>query len=308
MPSDAFSDRAPIGRGSFSQCFKAIETSTGRKVCVEVSLNGESPESRLRRFRQLDVLAGNDHPTVLRLVGFSFSDSSKSTFDIVTELHENGDLEAMLQRERNGSGHCSNATEKSKIIFGIVCGMAYLHSRGILHRNLKPHVVLLNERWEPVIASFALSRHFDGGLGLEKHVGTPSFMAPELTNESIEKYDFSIDVFSFAVTLYGIFRTPHKLDNGRMPKTPASLIQELANGVRYEKPSEIPEYHWSVITRCWKGNPQERPTFVELLSEFHRDHNYVLSGADRSSVLEYEDWVYCDFAPPNYGTQAGRIE
>jgi serine/threonine protein kinase len=179
--------------------------------------------------------------------------------------------------------------------------MAYLHSRGILHLDLVARHILLNESWEPVVGGFWTSRFFDGGLCVEKIAGSPLSMAPELYQDN--GYDFSVDVFAFAVILYGIFGPPDALDDGKPPtKSARGLGYRIVHGARYVRLSEIPDYHWNVICRCWKDNPQERPTFIKILKEFHRDHNYILSGADLSSILEYEDRIYSDFGPPNFGT------
>jgi serine/threonine protein kinase len=209
-------------------------------------------------FRQIELLAGNDHPTMLRLVGWSFRGPPNSGVEIVTELHKNGDLAWALERERKGTGRCLSATEKSKVVFGVVCGMAYLHSRGIFLRcNLEPSEILLNERWEPVIDGLDLSRYLDGDLHLGPHSVNALYLAPELHRDDV--YDFSVDVFAFALTLYGIFGRPAPMGNGGLMRTCYLLVQWIIKGGRYVKLLEIPDYHWSVICRCWKDNRHERP-------------------------------------------------
>jgi hypothetical protein len=54
-----------------------------------------------------------------------------------------------------------------------------------------------------------------------------------------------------------------------------------------------------VIESCLKTNPKERPTFQGLLDSFRGGQHYVLEGADREAVLEYEHCVYGQFGPPN---------
>jgi hypothetical protein len=61
---------------------------------------------------------------------------------------------------------------------------------------------------------------------------------------------------------------------------------------------EIPDALWTVITRCWAQEPAERPTFLALLNEFRGGNGYVLDGADRSAVVDYEGRVWGDFGPP----------
>jgi hypothetical protein len=107
-------------------------------------------------------------------------------------------------------------------------------------------------------------------------------MSPELQEE--DGYDFSIDVFAFAVTLYQIFADTIEFDDGKSSsRTPQALLIRASRGARFVKKPEIPQYHWGVIQRCWTSDPKAHPTFQKLLEEFHANHNYLLHGADRSA-------------------------
>jgi serine/threonine protein kinase len=238
----------------------------------------------------VEVLAGNSHFATQKLIAFCPDPNSDVPSAIVTEFHPNGDLRTAVEKEWKGDG-ALDATVKSKIIFGIVATMAHLHSRGILHRDLRPSKILLNDRWEPVLGMSTLSRHFDGGLNLTMAVGTPMFMAPELWNS--DGYDFSVDVYAFSVTLYSIFAEPTELDDGKgRARSSRHFQMRILRGVRFLRKPEIPGYHWGVITRCWVQDPKSRPTFKILLDEFRKSHEYILPEADRSAVLRYERLVY----------------
>jgi serine/threonine protein kinase len=203
-----------------------------------------------------------------------------------------------LEKERSGTGSVLDATRKSKIIFGVVAGMASLHARGVLYRDLKPDNIFLNQEFEPVIGDFGISRYCANDLNHTRNTGTPLFMAPECWEED-ETYDFPVDVFPFAVTLYSLFGAPTALDDGQgAPRSAQGLLSRVSQGARFVRKPEIPDYHWSVIVDCWKRDPALRPEFFALLEAFHRGHEYILAGADRAAVLEYEAKVYSRFDPP----------
>jgi serine/threonine protein kinase len=278
-----------IAKGSFKKIHQATDTVTGKDVALGVFADG-LPKSALP-FGELVALATNDHPATLKLVAFSFDGSSAVPTQVATELIPNatrGDIAVL------------NATAKSKLIFGIVSGMASLHARGFLHRDLKPSNVLLNEQLEPIIADFDLSRPYAAGVNLAIKTGTPLFMTPERVGDDGATYDFAADVFSFAVTLHQLLTKSEKYDDGKgRPKHTRGLFERVSAGARLVRTPEIPDYHWGVIVRCWKQNAKERPTFQELLDEFHGSHEYILPDADRSAVLEYEGRVGTSFGAPN---------
>jgi serine/threonine protein kinase len=251
---------------------------------------------------ELLTLATNDHPAALKLVAFSFGQSSDGPLQIVTEFIPNGTVFEALDRERKGNDVVLDATAKSKIIFGIVSAMASLHARGFLHHNLKPHNIFLDERFEPILGDFDCVRPFAGGGDRITSVEEVLYMAPEILRKDGDGYDFSIDVFSFAVTLYHIFADIGEFRNERPDQRQFAsmrLRKAIERGDRFVKKPEIPEYHWAVIVRCWAQDPKARPTFQELLNEFHDKHEYILPGADQSAVLAYENQVGTSFGAPN---------
>jgi serine/threonine protein kinase len=186
---------------------------------------------------------------------------------------------------------------KSKIILGIVSGVAYLHARGIVLHGLTARKVLLNEEFEPIINSTCDKTMFHWTI-LDVD---PIYLSPDFTSGD-GRYHFPHNVYDFAVTLYVLFAEPTNFDNGfRVFGSPLRVLAQVEKGARFVKKPDIPDYHWGVIERCWNQDPNERPTFQSLLDEFRARHEYILTGADESSVFEYEDRVGSVFGAPNTG-------
>jgi hypothetical protein len=113
-------------------------------------------------------------------------------------------------------------------------------------------------------------------------------------------YDFAVDVYSFAVTLYSLFAEARVLDDHFRPFVSQQLMMRVAKGTRFVKAPAIPDAIWGVITRCWHADPKARPTFWQLLNEFRGARVYALAGSDQAAILEYESRVWGDFGPPKY--------
>jgi serine/threonine protein kinase len=99
--------------------------------------------------------------------------------------------------------------KKLELCSGVAKGMAYLHAKGIMHRDLKTLNVLLDEKNVPKIADFGLSKHKDRGQNEVQseqtaNVGTPVYMAPELmTDEQVATCDISmVDVYAFGILMW----------------------------------------------------------------------------------------------------------
>jgi serine/threonine protein kinase len=288
-----FTTRTLIGTNSFGHVFTATDSTTGTIVALHIRERAKDHGTEIRFFRELGVLAENTHPATLHLIGYSLTDDS---YLLVMPFPANGSLAEVLSQ----TAPVLDATRKSKIIFGIVAGMAHVHARGVLHRDLKVENILLDDQFEPIIGDFGLSRSLDDGLNLTSPIGTPIYMAPELFSDD-GAYDFAVDVYAFAVTLYRLFAEAKVMDD--QPSPPAGVQQlrkRVLQGARFVKAPAIPDPIWDVITRCWQADPKARPTFWQLLNEFRGGRVYALAGADQAAILEYESRVWGDFGPPKY--------
>jgi hypothetical protein len=81
-----------------------------------------------------------------------------------------------------------------------------------------------------------------------------------------------------------------------------SLMRRIGSGVRPVRRPEIPDYHWSLISRCWATDPALRPSFYDVLEEFIRTGEYVFPGSDMESVRAYESVMKdcCCYSRPKF--------
>jgi serine/threonine protein kinase len=235
---------------------------------------------------ELEVMSKMTHPAALSLLGYRPPSEESRVGLLVMDYMAHGTLEAINKLVYRGTPHPDwNGTAISKAIVGIVVGMCFVHSVGILHRDLKPGNIFIDEHYEIRIADFG--RAVPAGPGaMTASPGTPLTQAPETYQGDV--YTNKIDVYSFAVCLYAMFRQPSQLDDSPPAKTAMQLIRRLSTGARFAADPAIPDWHWTLITRCWSANPDERPTFQEILQQLTVGREWVLEGADRDAVAEYE--------------------
>ncbi|KAL9987755.1 hypothetical protein ACROYT_G002111 [Oculina patagonica] len=141
--------------------------------------------------------------------------------------------------------------------------MEYLASKGFVHRDLAARNVLLGEDKAVKIADFGLLRHTYGEIyEVKKTKKLPiKWMAPESLGNGI--YTSKSDVWSFGVLLWELSTM------GGIPYPGISnsqLYKRLKRGYRMEKPDMCTDEIYSVMLDCWKEDPDERPSFEQVIS------------------------------------------
>jgi serine/threonine-protein kinase len=298
-----FDGTKPLGAGAFGTVYKATHKTTKEVVAIKFLKDSILPDQQKAFMRELSILASNEHPSTLRLIGFTFTPVPGRVEQgpiIITPIMPHGTLNDMLKLERQKTTPVEwTATTKSKCIFGTARAMAYIHSLNVMHRDLKPENVFLDANFEPVLADFGISKNCTNDLQRTMGtVGSPLFMAPEIYNDEDltaggPAYDLSVDVYSFGVMLYVMFSPDGcpKLEGGKIPRSSTMLMSQVGKGTRFEKLPHIPDYYWDLITRCWSHAPSKRPTFDDIVADFRANHHYLWPGADKAEVTRYEERV-----------------
>ena len=153
------------------------------------------------------------------------------------------------------------------------CGMAFLHSKGFIHRDLKSRNLLTDDAFRVKVADFGLSRLRQSTMEDPSSTlsGTPAWMAPELMRGS--KYGPPVDVYSYGMVLFELvtgeipFETAYQSD-GKRDIHPARIVFDVVkNARRPQLPGHVPATLTRLVERCWAQAAAERPTFDEILME-----------------------------------------
>jgi len=207
--------------------------------------------------REMETLTQLAHPNIVQFLGLCMG----KDICIVMEFVSGGDLRSKL-KDNKLNIPWKTRIEVAKQLAG---AMAYLHKKGIIHRDLKSHNMLVGEGWRIKVCDFGLARPIEekgkeeGNSNLLKTiVGTNEWMAPEVMMGM--SYDAKCDVFSYAMVLFELITRD---------KPPARVVRNLfafdAAGERNAIPKETPEELWQLLVDCAERESDARPDFVGIL-------------------------------------------
>ncbi|KAM3701577.1 hypothetical protein ACJW31_05G184500 [Castanea mollissima] len=199
--TDNFSDSNKLGEGGFGTVYKGI-LSDGKQVAVK-RLSGCSEQGSTEFTTEVLLIKKVQHKNLVRLLGFCIDREEKL---LIYEYMPNSSLDFSLfdanRREQ------LNWSKQINIIIGIARGLLYLHEDSqlrIIHMDLKPSNVLLDNDMNPKILDFGMARIIEGNeheANTARIVGTYGYMAPEYTMNGL--YFIKSDVYSFGVLLLEI--------------------------------------------------------------------------------------------------------
>ena len=236
-----------IGSGSFGEVFKA--TYRRNTVAVKRIALTQDPEvlsSFVREVRALQLLR---HPNVLNLLGFGIQAPYSY---LVSEYCKHKSLDVFMKRQTG------IVTYRARLDWMIdtARGMDFIHSKNVIHRDLKLSNLLLDAEMRVKIGDLGTSA--TGLLAHRTRVGSLDHCAPEVLDG--KPYDRSCDVYSFAICLWSLFSGIPLYHDYTM----FDIITRVTSGQRPSMDSIPSPRLAALIESCWHQNPALRPSFGEI--------------------------------------------
>lgn len=200
---------AELGRGSFGQVFLARDRALNREVALKVLREDRvaGAEARERFLREARLLAQIEHPNVVRLYSI---DENGSRLRLSLERLSGETLDRRVKR----TGALPLA-EVTRIGIALCDALAELHSRGIVHGDLKPANVMQTQDGRIVLLDFGIARGPRSEVDRREQVvpeGTPLYMAPEVFDGAVP--DHRADLFALGAMLCWLATASHPFAGG----------------------------------------------------------------------------------------------
>jgi serine/threonine protein kinase len=251
-----------IGEGGMARVYRADQPSMGRTVAIKMLLAERSGDATLRaRFqREIRVIASLEHPSILPVYDTGEYDEM---LYIVMRYVTGGSLYDEIER----TGYQGLPLDFiDQVVMRVAAGLDLAHRRGVIHRDVKPRNVLLDEDGLPYLADFGISKVAEGTMDITQQgvVGTAAYIAPEL----IQSPDVTplVDVYALAVTLFQMLvgRVPFERESGI--QTILSHASDPIPDVRAYRP-DLPDTIQDVIDQGMAKSPADRYQSARALAE-----------------------------------------
>ncbi len=220
----------------------------------------ESPEVVMKFLREAYATAGIEHENIVR---FGDSGHEAGYWYIILEYFPSKSLRDILE-ERG----VLPAEEALKLIAQVLSALDYGHQRKLLHRDIKPGNILVDDEGRVKVVDFGLAKrlvdsaftsHTSSGMP-----GTPLFMAPELIHGG--RATFSTDVYSTAATLYRMLTGRHPIEAKKLDEWLLAIqtqVPPAANSIRADIPARISD----ALGKALLKDPEER---IQSVPEFRK--------------------------------------
>lgn len=267
-----------IGRGGMATVYRARQKSMNRIVAVKVLPRHlmHDPGFYERFEREVDVIAHLEHPHILPIYDYGQEDGVPY---IAMRFLGGGSMDQLIRRGVH------NIEDLEKPIRQIGQALDYAHQQGVIHRDIKPGNIMLDENGNAYLSDFGIARVLGSELTGSMIVGTPAYMSPEQANGLA--IDGRADIYAMGVVLF-------ELITGREPYQAETPMAVLLKHINEPMPpissyrSDVPQQVQDVISICTAKDPNDRfPSASDMAKAFSaalRGENISFDAATRASA------------------------
>ena len=256
-----------IGQGSFGTVFK-VRRKSDRQILVMklIKMQSLSKKNQQDSVSEVKILSSLNSPYIVKYFD-SFVENS--TLHIVMEYCEKGDLSQVMKKQQ------LSQSKIWKFFIQMCIGLEYLHSKQILHRDIKSLNIFLSNDDSIRIGDLGVAKLLSNTAGFaQTQVGSPYYLSPELCEE--KPYNTKSDVWALGCVLYEMCALKHPFHAPNQ----AALILKIVKGTYQPLSLEFSENLKEVIELCLEKDYKKRPSITMLLQR-----NEIINMASSFNLL-----------------------
>src|SRR3989442_162230 len=242
-----------VGRGGQGVVFRARQKSLNRTVALKViSLGQWASKAHLKRFRrEAEAAASLDHPSIVPI--YEVGEREGACY-FSMKFVEGGQLDEVVKRAP------MSIRQAAELIAKVARTVHYAHEHGILHRDIKPGNILLDQQGEPHLTDFGLARLVETESTVTRTMevlGTPSYMAPEQAVGNNAGVTSATDIYGLGAVLYQLLTGHPPFAGGTTYETIKLLLDTEPRLPRVLNP-KIDRDLSTICLKCLEKDPKRR--------------------------------------------------
>ncbi|KAF7816709.1 rust resistance kinase Lr10-like [Senna tora] len=269
-----------LGKGGYGSVFRG-QLRSGRIVAIKMLDKAKTGGQDF--INEVATLGRIHHVNVVHLIGYCVEASKHA---LIYEFMENGSLDKYIHSQQDHSS--LNIEKLYAISLGIARGIKYLHNgcdMQILHFDIKPHNILLDDNFNPKVSDFGLARLYstdDSIVSLTAARGTIGYMAPELFYKNVGGVSYKADVYSFGMLLMEMASRRKSFstlaEHSSQHYLPFWVYDQLNEGKEInvinatEEEMKLAKKMMIVALWCIQTKPSDRPSMNSVVEMLERDN------------------------------------
>ena len=274
--SDKFSDYyvyiSTLGSGSFGKVVHALDRQSGEEVAVKIIKKKTVKAGKIAELKkEAEILSSLDHPNIVRFIHVK---ETQTRIFLVMELIYGGNLNQFIQSNKLSD------LQVSQIMSGVLRAVDYMHSKNVIHRDIKPQNILIGSKknlTQVKLADFGLSAEFDHGVQNE-NCGTLWYMAPEQAGKMF--YSKSVDLWSCGILMFILLNNRHPFGSSKDSKS--VYLKKLKNP-KLKIPESMAPTARSLFLKLVEMVPIQRYTAAQALN-----HPWILRREVKAPLTSFE--------------------
>jgi len=244
-----------IGKGTFSKVYKGYHIDNKDNIIAIKKIHISNKKINEYIEHEVNIMKNIKHDNILELYDIIY------TTDFIYLILEYCDIDLYKYIEIY---NISNDTIE-QFIKQLVNGLEYMVNKKILHRDLKPHNILINKNNILKIADFGFAREFDDNYMNSTFVGSPLYMSPEIILNN--NYNLKSDLWSLGIILYQLYMKKHPFHSTNIK----DLIDKMKDETNYKSKilfnDSVPNNVQILINRLLEIDIENRITWDELFND-----------------------------------------
>ena len=273
-----------LGRGGMGIVYLARQRALGRDVAVKVA-NGSVPQLNASLVAEAMMMGSLEHPNIVPVHVLGTDAETRPVLVmkrvegvVWSELLTDDAHPAWSVGDLRGEEHL---TAHLQILMQVANALEYAHSRGVVHRDVKPDNVMLGPFGEVYLLDWGVALRLGHAHRAFELVGTPAYFAPEMAAGHIDRIDARTDVYLLGATLHFVLTRRHRHDASDPTRAIALALESEPFEYGAEVPPELATLCNDATSRDKDRRPASAAAFRLAISAYlrHRSSNVVAASA-----------------------------